>query len=269
MQIFSIILLVYKRKNSFCIRFATTFPKPFKHYLMKKTIRLNCLMLLGFFALLNLTSCNPATDDTNKTGETLTDASGNTYNTVTVGRLTIMAENLRTTKYNDGTEIPFIPTGGQWFISTPAYCFYNNDAQKGFLYNYYAIETGKLAPTGWHTATSVEWNYLDSLGRVQFNNAYAKAMCAKSGWQASDVTNTPGNSQSTNNSWGMNAKPNGYREAGGGFAGEANQEFFWGGLWEVYPSFALTHNLDYNNTSLTQAGTTKSTGASVRCVKNY
>jgi len=236
---------------------------------MKKAIRLNCLMVIGFVALFNFASCDPATDDNNNTTGDLTDASGNTYATVKVGRLTIMAENLRTTKYNDGTDIPFVASGASWYISTPAYCYFNNDNQKGILYNYYAIETGKLAPTGWHSATAAEWNYLDSLGRAQFNSAYAKAMCATSGWQASEVANTPGNSQSTNNAWGLNAKPNGYRDGGGTFFQEGYAEYYWGGVWAAMPSFGLTYNLNHNNTTLTMAAALKSTGASVRCVKDY
>lgn len=236
---------------------------------MKKIFLLNCLMFLGFVALIQFSSCNPATEDNNNnTGGTLTDASGNTYNTVIVGRLTIMAENLRTTKYNDSTDIPYVASGESWDITTPAYCHFDNNAQKGILYNYYVIETGKIAPKGWHTATNEEWDYVDSLGRAQFNNTYAKAMCSTSGWLASDLANTTGNIQSTNNAWGLNAKPNGYRDGDGTFFGDGSQEFFWGGLWAL-PTIALTYNLDYNNTTMTMASATKSKGASIRCVKNY
>lgn len=237
---------------------------------MKKSIRLYFLMFIGFATLLSLSSCDPEaggrdTDD----GVFMLDGSGNSYSTVVVGRLTITTENLKTKKYNDGTDIPFVAEGGTWYISTPAYCYYNNDNQKGILYNYYALETGKLVPEGWHSATAEEWNYLDSLGRSQLNEAYAKAMCATSGWQASDVVNTPGNSQSTNNAWGLNAKPTGFRDLAGVFSAEGTKEFFWGGLWAVMPSLAVTYNLENNKTTLTLAAAMKPTGASIRCVKNY
>lgn len=236
---------------------------------MKYRFRLNYLMLLGFVALLNFSSCDPATDDPNtEDGVLVTDESGNTYSTVTIGRLTITTEDLRTTKYNDGTDIPYVASGGSWNITTAAYCHFDNNTQKGILYNYYVIETDKIAPIGWHTVTGEEWNYIDSLGRTQFNNTYAKAMCATTGWLASVLANTPGNSQSTNNAWGLNAKPNGYRDGDGTFFGDGSQEFFWGGLWAL-PTIALTYNLDYNNTTMTMASATKSKGASIRCVKNY
>lgn len=237
---------------------------------MKSLVRLNLLMLVGFVALLYLSSCDPNTDDPNTDdGVFMMDESGNTYSTVTVGRLTITTEDLKTTKFNDGSDIPFVAAGGAWMLSTPAYCHYDNNTQKGILYNYYVIETGKIAPVGWHPATTQEWDYIDSLGRAQFNNAYAKAMCFTSGWLTSNDANTPGNNQSTNNAWGLKAKPNGYRDNGGTFRGDGSQEFFWGGLWAPMPSFALTYNLDYNNPTLTMAGASKSTGASIRCVKDY
>ena len=39
-----------------------------------------------------------------------------------------MAENLRTTRFNDGTDIPEIDENDAWSTSVgPAYCWYEND----------------------------------------------------------------------------------------------------------------------------------------------
>jgi len=87
---------------------------------------------------------------------TVTDADGNIYNTVTIGTQTWMVENLKVTKYNDGTAIPLVTDNTAWSnLTTPGYCWYNNDAATnkntyGGLYNFYTVNTGKLAPTGWH-----------------------------------------------------------------------------------------------------------------------
>ena len=102
-------------------------------------------------ATLSLTSCND--DDNDEAG--VTDVCGNTYKTLTFGTQTWMAENLRTTKYNDGSSIPNLIGNAEWSNDTPAYCWYNNDYKEkgsisGALYNWYAVETGKLCPTGWH-----------------------------------------------------------------------------------------------------------------------
>jgi uncharacterized protein (TIGR02145 family) len=76
-----------------------------------------------------------------------------------------MAENLRTTKLNDGTQIPLVTDGQQWITTgSPQYCFYNNDPSNktsyGALYNWYSVRSGKLAPKGWHVATYAEWETL-------------------------------------------------------------------------------------------------------------
>ncbi len=74
-----------------------------------------------------------------------------------------MAENLRTTKLNDGSEITLVTDNTEWArISSPAFCWYNNNASDspddyGVLYNWYAVNTGKLCPAGWHVSDETEW----------------------------------------------------------------------------------------------------------------
>ena len=95
---------------------------------------------------------------------TFTDIDNNSYKFVTIGTQVWMAENLKTTKYKDGTAIPLVID--TWhLISTPAYCWYNNDATTnkstyGALYNWYTINTGNLCPTGWHLPSEAEWTTL-------------------------------------------------------------------------------------------------------------
>lgn len=237
---------------------------------MKKTTSIFFLMALSLYSLFTLSSCNSEGDErVPDNGVKMVDGSGNSYATVTIGRLTITTEDLHTTKYNHGTDVPFVAAGGNWYLSTPAYCYYDNDSQKGVLYNYFAVETDSLIPVGWHSVTGEEWNYIDSIGRAQFDNVYAKAMCSTTGWQASEIAGTPGNNPSTNNAWGLNAKPNGYRDAGGTFNQIGYKAFYWGGVWALMPSFGLTYNLDNQTTTLTMSGASKSMGVSIRCVKDY
>jgi len=91
------------------------------------------------------------------------DFDGNYYNTIKIGNQIWMAENLKTTHYNDGTEIPIVTDKTEWLnLSTAAYCWYdNNDTiyknTYGALYNWYAVNTEKLCPVGWHVTSNAEW----------------------------------------------------------------------------------------------------------------
>jgi len=96
--------------------------------------------------------------------QTVSDVDGNTYKTVTMRGKEWMAENLKTTKLNDGTAIKLETMS--WSVSTdPLYTYYDNDKATyenpyGAMYNYYCVETGKLCPVGWHVSTYQEWEDL-------------------------------------------------------------------------------------------------------------
>ncbi|MEY5047862.1 MAG: Chitodextrinase precursor [Bacteroidota bacterium] len=98
---------------------------------------------------------------------TITDIDGNEYKVVTIGTQTWMAKNLRTTKYNDGTAFSLVTDNKTWWtLTTPAFCYYNNDTSNaalyGALYNWYVVNTDKLCPTGWHVPTDNDWTILNN-----------------------------------------------------------------------------------------------------------
>jgi len=98
--------------------------------------------------------------------DSVVDIDGNFYHAVAIGTQVWMAENLRTTKYRDGSPIPNVTDSSVWILTTEgAYCNYNNDTTHsntyGRLYNWYAvIDTRNIAPEGWHVPTQDEWNTL-------------------------------------------------------------------------------------------------------------
>jgi hypothetical protein len=98
------------------------------------------------------------------------DSDGNVYRTVNIGNQEWMAENLKTTTYSDGTDIPIVIDDAEWMsLNTSAYVWPDNDEnnkdQYGALYNWYAVESGKLCPSGRHVATERDWDVLrDYLG---------------------------------------------------------------------------------------------------------
>ena len=90
------------------------------------------------------------------------DADGNVYKTIELKDGVWMAENLRTTKFNDVTPIPLIKESGAWKgTKSPGYGWYKNDndykKSVGAIYNWHAVGTKKLCPTGWHVPTEQEW----------------------------------------------------------------------------------------------------------------
>lgn len=103
---------------------------------------------------------------------TVTDFDGNVYHSVQIGSQIWMVENLKTTHYNDGSAIFDVTDPTSWnnlaYGPFGGYCWYNNDVSykniSGALYNWYAVNTGKLAPSGWRVPTSTDWveliNYL-------------------------------------------------------------------------------------------------------------
>lgn len=127
-------------------------------------------ILIASFAIV-FCSCTKDDDYSDISYGTMTDQEGNVYKTITIGTQTWMAENLRTTTYNDGTVIPNVTDNDEWAdLSTPAYCWYDNDSATyaqtyGALYNWYTVATDSLCPTGWHVPTDAEWTILtDTLG---------------------------------------------------------------------------------------------------------
>jgi hypothetical protein len=96
------------------------------------------------------------------------DIDDNSYVTKKIGNQVWMAENLKTTKYNDGSAIPLVTDNTGWVnLTTDAYCWYSNDPGTygntyGALYNWYAINTGKLCPEGWHLPGEDEWTTLST-----------------------------------------------------------------------------------------------------------
>ena len=101
----------------------------------------------------------------------VTDIDGNTYKTIQIGTQTWMAENLKTTRYNNGSQVPNVTWWVEWLaLKTAAYKWYRDKSNIyknsfGALYNHYAVNTGNLCPAGWHVPTDMEWQKLEiSLG---------------------------------------------------------------------------------------------------------
>jgi len=95
----------------------------------------------------------PTQADSGNAPETVTDIDGNVYHTAKIGNQVWLKEDLKTTRFNDGSPIPYVTSDAEWgSITTPAYCWYNHDIKHkndyGALYNFWAAASGKLVPKG-------------------------------------------------------------------------------------------------------------------------
>jgi uncharacterized protein (TIGR02145 family) len=195
----------------------------------------------------------------------ITDIDVNSYITVKIGTQWWIAENLKTTKYNDGTAIPLVTDGAAWSnLNTDAYCWYNNDVSNktpyGALYNWYAVNTGKLCPKGWHVPSDTEWTTLTTfLGGEEIAGGKLKEI-GTTHWSEP-------NGGATNES-GFTALPGGLRDYGGSFYNIGLE----GRSWlpnEDGPMDAFLRNISYYSPQLGWGySQDKRCGYSIRCIKD-
>ncbi|MBQ9436174.1 MAG: fibrobacter succinogenes major paralogous domain-containing protein [Bacteroidales bacterium] len=216
---------------------------------------------------------------------TVTDIEGNIYNTVQIGAQCWMKENLRTTKYADGTPID----QGNSTSTTVGYWYYpnnssSNKATYGLLYNWKAVMRNLssssanpsgvqgICPTGWHVPSDAEWtqltDYVGSQSHYQCkdnSSNIAKALASATGWNSSTSTCAVGNVQSENNTTGFSAVPaGGYF---GSYSGFGDYALFWSAT-ENGSHDAYGRYLYYNNANVHRFNDTKYDGFSVRCLRD-
>ena len=204
---------------------------------------------------------------------------GISYTMVPVGSQCWLKENLRTTKFNDGTNIPKVIDPYIWpTLTTPGYCWFNNDsltysATYGALYNWYAVNTGKLCPIGWHVPSDAEWKTMEIyLGMTQID-------ADNTGWSrgTNEGSKLAGNSSlwvngalelnSAFGTSGFTALPGGYRDYGNGQYDSTN---YLGRWWNTgYDAdHAYARGIDYNKTTINRTPINKHYGLSVRCLRD-
>ncbi|HOY30278.1 MAG TPA: fibrobacter succinogenes major paralogous domain-containing protein [Bacteroidales bacterium] len=205
-------------------------------------------------------------EDDNTPQNTVTDIDGNVYHFVTIGSQVWMVENLKTTKYRDGTAIPNVTDNAAWInLGTGAYCNYSNTAAQsdtyGRLYNWYAItDSRNLAPEGWHIPSSAEWQTLvDYLGGTGVAGGKLKE---------TGTTHWLSPNTGASDTHGFAAFPGGLRNSFDG----AFQEMTVYGLWWCSTSFdsskAWYWEMGFDYSDIHKLNFLKKYGCSVRCIKN-
>ena len=197
--------------------------------------------------------------------DSITDIDGNVYKTIGIGTQIWMAENLKTTRLNDGIKIPLIKEDTAWaYVYAPAYCFYNNDSALfgntyGALYNFYAVNTEKLCPDGWRVPSKSDWEILsDFLGGDRKSAGKLKDIYGPY-WQGPNPCFT--------NNLGFAALPGGFRETTSGKFLQVREKGSWWSSSFSNDFFATIRYMSYSSTFLGIEETRRSYGNSVRCVK--
>jgi uncharacterized protein (TIGR02145 family) len=195
---------------------------------------------------------------------TVTDIDGNVYHSVTIGTQTWMAENLKTTRLRDGTAIPLVNDSTDWSnLTTPGYCWYNDSAiygnTYGALYNWFAVNTGKLAPIGWHVPKDTEWTVLTTyLGGDK-----------AAGGPLKDTGTTywlSPNGGATNSS-GFSALPGGCRRYDGSFGTMGNNGYWWSAT-AYNATYSWNYGITYGNAFMFRGYFDYRCGFTVRCVRD-
>jgi uncharacterized protein (TIGR02145 family) len=200
------------------------------------------------------------------TYDSVTDEEGNVYKTIQIGTQTWMAENLKSTKLNDGSAINNITGFTEWKNNDlPAYCWYLNDIKYkdvfGALYNWHAVNSGKLCPAGWHIPAYEEWStLLNGLGNSnELGDKLREA--GESHWVLTDSNVT--------NSSGFTALPGGWRNIESINFSDLG---YTGSFWSIPENDSFYNNLIilYQGTweLITFTEQTNKFGGSVRCIKD-
>lgn len=202
--------------------------------------------------------------------EGVTDIDGNVYSTVVIGDQEWFVENLKTTRYNNGTAISNVTNNGSWVSSgTPAYCWYNNDIDNkptyGALYNWFAVDNGNLCPTGWHVPTDAEWTALIEYAGGE-SVAGGKLKSTRTTPDAHPRWESP-NAGATDE-YGFSALPGGFRTSSDGSFDLMGQYGLWWSSTEYGSANAWRVFMYYDFENIFRHYELKTVGFSVRCIKD-
>jgi uncharacterized protein (TIGR02145 family) len=204
---------------------------------------------------------------------TVKDIDGNTYNTVQIGTQCWTKENLKVTKYNDGSVIQLDTSGGisgngtgqTWSArTTGARTVYGQDTSNiaiyGYLYNWYAVANIKgLCPSGWHVPNESEWSTL-------MTNYLGGETVAGGKMKTTGITYWLNPNTGATNEGGFSALPGGCR-FNDRFTNIRGTALFWS-TTESNNYLAWYRLLNANSGYGYRISNSKSTGASIRCLKD-
>jgi uncharacterized protein (TIGR02145 family) len=196
---------------------------------------------------------------------TVTDIDGNVYQVVRIGSQCWMKENLRCTKFRNGTSLKDNLDAGTWStIQAGSYSSYAdvaaNGTAYGYLYNQYSVlDAGKICPVGWHVPTDADWSELEvSLGGASVAGGKLKStgILPNGLWQSPNT--------GASNSSGFSALPGGQRNPSGEYLEIGQSGYWWctGTQNNVKPRSLSSSSA----ASVSVSAVNRAAGYSIRCV---
>lgn len=243
---------------------------------MKRIITLQILILIMVLWSCEHSEIEPYEPEINY-GSGVYDIEGNLYKTVRIGNQEWMAENLRTSKYSDGTAIQNVVKKNDWdklADTAKAWCLYGNynkvKNSYGALYTWSAsarckenlditIEKQGVCPEGWHLPDKDDWEeLLINLGGRKKAGNKMKQTKDKS-WH---LLKTKGYNKS-----GFSALPGGMRYKKGNYYSFGFNAYFWSSSIDTN-GYPLSYSLSDISGEVTKDSYSKKSGLSVRCIRD-
>ena len=195
------------------------------------------------------------------------------YATVLIGDQCWFAENLHSTLYSDGTEIPEVTDGLTWAdLGTGAWCSYNNSISNsesyGLLYNWHTVNSvSGLCPSDWHVPSDAEWITLEIQLGMPEDEAIEIGIRGNQGFDMKSTSGWNSNGNGSNSS-GFSGLPGGDRYNNGSFANIGDGGYWWTSTASAESEFAFYRNLSPFNNGVTRFDYYQTGGFSVRCIKD-
>jgi uncharacterized protein (TIGR02145 family) len=205
----------------------------------------------------------------NESSGIIADIDNNIYPTVIIGNQIWMAENLKTSRFQDGSIIPNVLVDSTWSqLSTPAWCNYNNNQAYGDiygkLYNWYTVSDSRnVCPVGWHIPTDNDITVLINYVVDLQVDSVAGGKLKSSGTQFWLSPNLYATNQS-----GFSGLPGGFRLGSSGFFNNVRSTGQWWSSTESTTSNAWGLFLSHQFGSASRSNSNKRLGLSVRCLKD-
>jgi uncharacterized protein (TIGR02145 family) len=241
-------------------------PKKKKFILLFALLGVLMLSAILVFVLKSNDTWPTSGNSIEETGSFVDTRDGKTYAWVEIDDQVWMSENLNADKFRNGEPIPEAKTSDEWEAAgknrQPAWCYYENDQENetpyGKLYNWYAVNDPRgLAPEGWRIPADAEWNRLINF----LGGAELAGYKMKSTWAWKDGGNG-------NNLSGFNGLPGGHRGSDGTFGFVGSLGFWWSSTEEGGTTGAWSLWLNYHSDFLTMTYDLKTSGMSVRCLRD-